>query len=143
MVIQKPAPAEPPAVAEVKPQRVREPARKTPPPPTQRVVHKPAPQPAVVSTPPASADAPPLEPASISQQQASLQQRVSALQQAIQARIERLNASNLPGADRKTLEDARTFVTQSQDAMKRGDWAQASNLAQKAALLVQAVEKRH
>ena len=140
MVIQKPAPAEP-AVAEVKPPRAREPAPK-PPPPRVQPVRKQAPEHLVVSPPTQSAGALRLEPAVSSQTQASTQRQVNSLQRGIEARIERLKRLKLPGADRKTLEDAHTFVAQSEEAMQRGDLAQASNLAGKAELLVQAVEKR-
>lgn len=92
---------------------------------------------------PALADAPPLEPARSLQQQAAMQQQVAALDRGIQARINRLGQRNLAAADRKTLQDARTFVAQSKDAMAKGDFVQSSNLADKAELLVQAVEKRY
>jgi hypothetical protein len=142
VVIQKPAPAQP-SVAETKPERVPEPVKESPPTHEQRVARKEIPTPPTVNPKPATSDAPPLEPANISQEQASIQRSVNMLEQGVQARINRLSRQRLAGADRKTLEDARTFIAQSEDAKKRGDLSQASNLVQKADLLVQAVEKRY
>jgi electron transfer flavoprotein alpha subunit len=107
------------------------------------VVRKEAPPPVVATPQPATADAPQLEPANSSQQQASIQQEVTVLQSGIEARIQRLSRVKLAAADRKTLEDARTFIAQSEAAKKSGDFTQASNLAKKADLLVQAIEKRY
>jgi hypothetical protein len=141
MVIEKPAPAEP-AVTEAKPEPPPEPARVPPPRTNQRVPRKETPAPVSSPQRPA-ADAPKLETATSFQQQASIERNVNLLQRAVEARISRLSRLNLAGSDRKTLDDARTFVAQSQDAMKNGDLTQSSNLAQKANLLVQAIEKRH
>jgi hypothetical protein len=142
MVIPKPPPAQP-SVTETKPAPAPQPVKVSPPPPAEPVARKDAPASPVVNPQPATADAPQLEPANSSQQQASIERRVSTLQRAIEARIERLARLKLAGADRKTLEDAQTFIAQSKDANKSGDLTQASNLAQKAELLVQAIEKRY
>jgi hypothetical protein len=142
MVIEKPAPAQP-SVAETKPQAAPEPVKESPPPPAQPVARKEVPAPPIAVPQPATAGAPQLEPADSSQQKASIQRHVNILQRGIEARIKRLSRLSLAGADRKTLEDARTFIAQSEDAKKSGDLSQASNLAQKADLLVQAIEKRY
>jgi hypothetical protein len=143
MVIEKPPPAQP-AIAETKPPpATSEPVKVASRPPAERVARKEAPAPPVVNPQPATADAPPLEPANSSQQQASIQRQVSILQRVIGLRIARLAGLKLSGPDRKTLEDARTFIAQSEEANKSGDLSQASNLAQKAQLLVQAIEKRY
>jgi outer membrane biosynthesis protein TonB len=141
IVIQKPPPATP-AVVEIKPERAPEPPQKPPPEPVQQVAKKVTREPPVASRPQPSADAPPLVPASSSQQQGTIQRHVRTLQHNIEVRIGRLARLSLGGADRKTLDDARTFVAESESAIERGDLAQASNLAQKADLLVLAVEKR-
>lgn len=142
MVIQKPAPAEP-AIAEAKPQPPPEPVLKLPPERVPPVVRKEAAAPSTATPQPPPADAPPLEPAASLQQQASTERRVSTLQRNLQSRINSLVQVKLAAATRKTLDDARTFIEQSKSALKKGDLAQASNLAQKAGLLVQAVEKSH
>jgi len=142
MVVPRP-PSTQPSVTETKPAPIREPVKAPPPPRAEPVARKDAPAPPVVSPQPVTADAPQLEPANSSQQQASIQRQVSMLQRAIGVRIERLARLKLAGADRKTLEDARTFIAQSEEANKSGDLTQASNLAQKAELLVRAIEKRY
>jgi hypothetical protein len=142
LVIQKPAPAEP-AVAKPKQQPVPEPPPEIPQRASQHVARREAPAAHVSTAQRPAADAPRLEEATSLQQQAHIEQNVNTLQRALEARINRLSRLNLAGADRKALEDARTFVTQSQDALKNGDLSQSSNLAEKANLLVQAVEKRY
>jgi len=73
----------------------------------------------------------------------NLAQRINALRAAVEERIQRLNHSSLSTADRKALQDAHAFLLQTGEAMKRGDLQESMNLAQKADLLVAAVEKRH
>lgn len=130
-------------MSEAKPELAPEPAREPSPHTTQRVVRRPTPTPPVANPQRSAADAPKLEPGTSSQQQRSIERDVKILQRAVYARIERLSRRNLAGADRKTLEDARTFIAQSENAMKAGDLTQSSNLAEKADLLVQAVEKQY
>jgi hypothetical protein len=51
-----------------------------------------------------------------------------------------MNGKQLSAADRRTLEDARTFFTQSEHALAAGDLLRARNLANKASLLLDALE---
>lgn len=95
---------------------------------------------------PASAPAsatPQLEPLSTVHQKATLQQQITSLKSVVELRISRLNHLDLSGEDRKALQDARNFLSQSDTATKQGDLQQSLNLAQKADLLVAAVEKKH
>lgn len=95
-------------------------------------------------TPPAtSAAAPPLEPPTSTEEQVALEARVLGLKQDLRRRITQLSHLSLSGDDRKALQDARQFLSQTDQAMKQGDLQQSLNLAQKADLLIQAVEKRH
>ena len=52
----------------------------------------------------------------------------------------RLNPAGLSTNERKTLEDARTFLAQSTRAFESSDLPRALNLARKASLLVAALE---
>ncbi|MGH9395351.1 MAG: hypothetical protein ACRD18_00685 [Terriglobia bacterium] len=90
-----------------------------------------------------AASPPQLAPASSAQQQVELEKRVGELKGAIQQRIERLSHKNLSTADRKALQDARLFLSQADQATQQGDLQQSLNLAQKADLLIAAVEKRY
>jgi hypothetical protein len=58
-------------------------------------------------------------------------------------RIVRLEQLNVASADRKTLGDARHFLEESRQALTEGDLQRSQNLAHKAALLVDAVEKNY
>lgn len=91
---------------------------------------------------PASAT-PQLEPLSTVHQKATLQQQINSLKSVVELRIGRLDHLDLSGEDRKALQDARNFLAQSATATKQGDLQQSLNLAQKADLLVAAVEKKH
>lgn len=94
--------------------------------------------------PPAPAsDTPLLEPLSSVHQKATLQQQISSLKNVVELRIGRLSHLDLSNEDRKALQDARMFLTQSDTAIQQGDLQQSLNLAQKADLLVAAVEKKH
>lgn len=100
---------------------------------------EPPPEPAQTTV----AEAPQLEPFRSPQQQTALEQHINALKAAVEGRIRHLSHSNLSAADRKTLQDAHTFLSQTDQAMKQGDLQESMNLAQKADLLVAAVEQRH
>ena len=50
---------------------------------------------------------------------------------------------SLSATERRTLEDARTFLLQSQQALSDHDVLRANQLAKKAALLLSAVEPEH
>lgn len=96
------------------------------------------PQPAATS-----AAAPPLEPPTSTQEQVELEARVLGLMQDLRHRITLLSRLDLSRDDQKALEDARLFLSQTDQARKQGDLQQSLKLAQKADLLIQAVEKRH
>ncbi len=77
------------------------------------------------------------------QQKTALQQQIGALKEGIQLRISRLSRLGLSSEDRRALNDARRFLSQSDTAVKQGDLQQSLKLAEKADLLVSAVEKNH
>jgi hypothetical protein len=89
-------------------------------------------------TPPA--EVPALEPRQSSAQQNELRRQFMGLQQDIGKRLERLSSAHLSANDQKTLEDARTFFQQANQAMASGDLPRALNLAHKAGLLLAALE---
>jgi hypothetical protein len=49
--------------------------------------------------------------------------------------LDQTKGKQLSAAQRDLIEKIRSFVSQSRDASKGGDWARAQNLAQKARLL--------
>jgi len=85
------------------------------------------------------AQAPPLEPAS----SASSEAEIAASQASIQRRIEALgdNQSFAP-PDRQILQDAHSFLTQSEQALKEHNLLKAQELAGKATLLLDALESK-
>lgn len=138
LVIEEPAPPEP---AEVTPAesstpkpvpRRRRPPRSEPPASTESVT-----EPAE----PPTAEVPALEPRESPGQQATLRQEILSLQERLRRRIVQLQRGKLTGATRRTLEDARTFLAQSEKALSDDDLQRARNLANKAALLVSALEQ--
>jgi outer membrane biosynthesis protein TonB len=141
LVIEEPAPppepeeAPPPqAPEEPKPQRRR-----------RRPVRADTPTAPTESTAPETPEPPPeavpaLEPRESTAQEAALRQQVQRLEGDIRQRLARLNEARLSPSERKTLEDARTFLAQSTRALESGDLQRALNLARKASLLVAALE---
>jgi len=139
MVIEEPAPPEPavttsplktstPTVTPDKHRRLRrEPAAVTPE-NSPEEVEQPAPQ------------VPSLEPHESSAEEASLRSQIQGLQDDVRERIAKLSHAGLSGADRKTLDDARTFFAQSLRALNEADLQRALMLARKASLLVLALE---
>jgi outer membrane biosynthesis protein TonB len=91
---------------------------------------------------PTSTEVPALEAREAPAQQAALRQQIVGLQQDLHRRTGQLEHRSLSAADRKTLEDARTFLTQSEHALADGDLQRALNLAQKASLLVSALDQQ-
>lgn len=89
-------------------------------------------------TPPA--EVPALEPQESSAQETVLRGQVLNLQENVRQRISRLNPARLSANERKTLDDAGTFLAQSARAFEGGDFQRALNLARKASLLVAALE---
>jgi hypothetical protein len=83
---------------------------------------------------------PSLEPRESSAQESALRRQIQALQDDVRERIAKLSQAGLVGADRKTLDDARTFFEQSTRALNEADLQRALTLARKASLLVSALE---
>lgn len=144
LIIQQPAP---PVVAESTPKpeesEAASPAPKQP--RRRRTVPTGAPDTGVESeTPePASADAPALLPEISLQQKIDLERQIGDLRGAVRQRIARLSRMRLSTEDRKALQDARLFLSEADQAMQANDLQQSLNLAQKADVLISAVEKRH
>ena len=138
MVIEEPAPPEPPAPSP-QPTSHPEPARR------RRVLRREAPAAAAENTPettePPTPQVPSLEPRESSAQEAALRRQIQGLQDDVRQRIAKLSRAGLSGADRKTLDDARTFFAQSARALNEADLQRALNLARKASLLVLALER--
>jgi hypothetical protein len=84
---------------------------------------------------------PSLEPRESSVQEAALRRQIQGLQDDVRQRIAKLSRARLSGADRKTLDDARTFFAQSTRALNEADLQRALTLARKASLLVSALER--
>jgi len=92
------------------------------------------------TTEPPPTPVPSLEPRESSAQEAALRSQIKGLQDDVQQRMTKLSQAGLTGADRKTLDDAQTFFTQSTRALNEGDLQRALTLARKASLLVLALE---
>jgi len=88
----------------------------------------------------APAEVPALEPRESTSQETALRQEVQRIQEDVRRRMARLNQGRLSANERKTLDDARTFLTQSARAFSSSDLQRALNLAKKASLLVAALE---
>jgi hypothetical protein len=82
-----------------------------------------------------------LEPRESSAEEVALRRQIQALQEDVRQRIAKLSRAGLGGADRKTLDDARTFFAQSNRALSEGDFQRSLTLARKASLLVSALER--
>jgi len=89
-----------------------------------------------------AAPVPALQPRESLQQQSELRNKVLQLQQSVKARIAALERTQMANLDRNTLNGARSFVAQSDRALKSGDQQRAFNLARKAYLLVDALEQK-
>jgi outer membrane biosynthesis protein TonB len=153
------APAAAPSAAKSKVLVIEEPApppelEVTPPPQTpEPTAHRRPRRPARTETPtepdetsaPESPEAPPvevpaLEPRASTAQETALRQQVLRLQHDVRQRMARLNPARLSPNERKTLDDAGTFLAQSTRAFESSDLQRALNLAHKASLLVAALE---
>jgi len=134
MVIEEPAPPEPPAPTP-QPTPTPKPARRR-----RRLPRTEPPAAAPETTVPPPPQVPSLEPRESSAQQAALRRQIQALQDDVSQRMAKLSRAGLTGADRKTLDDARTFFTQSTRALDQADLQRALTLARKASLLVSALE---
>jgi hypothetical protein len=88
-----------------------------------------------------AAEVPSLETRASPQQQNALRAQLAATQQQLQRRIDELSGHQLADEARKTLDNARVFLAQSQRAMEQNDLQRAQMLAEKAGLLVSSLEK--
>lgn len=96
----------------------------------------------VLETPePPAVEVPALEPRETSTEGAALRLQIQRMQADVRQRLSRFNEDKLSAPGRKTLEDARTFFTQSGRALEEGDLHRALTLARKASLLVRALEE--
>ena len=82
---------------------------------------------------------PPLEPANSPGQGG--RQQLEKVQHDMGASIEHFERSSLSGPEKQTLAEARAFLDQSTRALKDGDLPRAEKLADKARLLITALEK--
>jgi hypothetical protein len=89
-----------------------------------------------------SIEVPALEPRESTEQESALRSQTLGLQNDVQQRITRLAPTRIGPGDRRTLEDSRTFLSQSQKALEEGDLQRSLNLARKASLLVTALENQ-
>jgi outer membrane biosynthesis protein TonB len=139
LVIEEPTPApepgetSPQASPETPPARRRRPAPHTATPPEPEVV------PAETTEVP-QVEVPALVPRESGAQEVALRSQIQAMQEKVRGRMAHLNEARLSLTERKTLDDARTFLTQSTRALEGGDLQRALNLARKASLLVSALE---
>jgi outer membrane biosynthesis protein TonB len=94
-------------------------------------------------TPASPAEVPSLEPQSDPRQDEGLRNQLQARENEIKRRITELEKNtDLSTTERRTLTDAASFWTQSVAALRDHDLLRARELAQKAALLLTALEKR-
>ncbi len=142
LVIEEPALPEPPK-PEATPEETPAP---TPKPTPRRPLRTETPGAVEAPSKPAeqpTAELPALETRASPEQGAALRRQISGLQEGIKQQIAQLGRANLAGGDRKTLDDARMFLAQSERALKDGDLQRSLNLARKSSLLVVALEQGH
>jgi hypothetical protein len=142
-VIEEPAPPPPPPVeTEEAPAPAPAPApvvrrpRRTRPEETPEGNEVPTPDP---NQPAITGETPQLEPRSSPASRDALLARHAALEQRIKS-IE--HSLKFTAVDRRTLQDARGFLFQSERALQAGDMLRAEQLAEKASLLLAALEQR-
>ena len=90
---------------------------------------------------PPPADVPTLEPREAPGQQAALRQQIQRSQERLRQRIAQLDRQISSAADRRMVDDARSFLAQSERALSDGDLQRALNLTRKTSLLVAALEQ--
>lgn len=88
-----------------------------------------------VSQPSAHPAAPQISPQISPGDQAAYERRTNDDVSVTQKNLDMAKGKQLSAAQRDLIEKIRSFVSQSRDASKDGDWARAQNLAQKARLL--------
>lgn len=87
------------------------------------------------SQPSAHPAAPQISPQISPGDQATFERRTNDDVSVTQKNLDQARGKQLSAAQRDLIEKIRSFVSQSRDASKDGDWARAQNLAQKARLL--------
>jgi hypothetical protein len=141
LVIQEPPPPLPltPPAQSAPPEQKEEPEPETP----ERRSHvrpRPRPDESAPATQPAG-EVPALELGGSAAQQAARERSLADLQRQIRQRIDRLSGLRLPDSTKRILGEAGSFLTQSETALKEGDTQRAENLAHKAELLLDALER--
>jgi hypothetical protein len=101
------------------------------------VPRKPAEQPAIeaAAEPPARAPAPQISPQLSPGDQASYERKTKEDIAVAEKNVQSLNGKRLSAAQRDMADKIRSFLADSRDASKIGDWARAQNLALKARLI--------
>jgi hypothetical protein len=95
------------------------------------------------SAPAPPTEVPSLEPQSGAGQQEGLQSQLQTQEDAMKRRIDDLEKNaDLSSTERRTLKDASSFWSQSVAALRDHDLLRAQELAQKASLLLAALERR-
>lgn len=143
LVIEEPAPPPEPEPAEASPpQTAEEPtAQRRPKHPAHSETTTEPDETTTQGTPETpSAEVPALEPRQSTAQENELRAQFQKLDQDIQGRLARLSGAQLAPNNKKALEDARTFYTEATRAVASGDLPRALKLAQKASLLLAALE---
>jgi hypothetical protein len=141
LVIEEPPPPPPPVPIQVIP--LPEPATQKPTVRPRRSSRTELPSSEGPAEPPSSPEVPPLEPRATSAEQERLRAEITGLQAGMRQRIGRLNRKRLSEADQKTLDDAVRFLGESERAFAETDLQRSLNLAHKASLLLDAVEKSY
>jgi pyruvate/2-oxoglutarate dehydrogenase complex dihydrolipoamide acyltransferase (E2) component len=101
--------------------------------PSAPPVSAPAPSPAEPPRPPEPA--PELAPNITPQEQARAESAANNLIRQTESNLQKTTGKDLSATQRDLLERANSFLKQARAAAQAGDWARASNLAQKAFLL--------
>jgi hypothetical protein len=91
--------------------------------------------PEAVSQPSAHPTAPQISPQISPGDQAAYERKTNDDVSVTQKNLDQARGKQLSAGQRDLIEKIRSFVSQSRDASKDGDWARAQNLAQKARLL--------
>ncbi len=136
LVIEEPVTPEPPKTPP--PERPAD-VEHSPPETPQPKANKVRPPQSPAAEPPV--EPPPLEPANNPGQ--GRQRQLEKTQQDMDSHIAQLEARHPSGAEGQTLTEAKAFLDQSKSALKDGDLPRAEKLAEKARLLITALEKGH
>jgi hypothetical protein len=140
-----PVPAPPPAAPAASSVNQNQPVTKKPPKPRTETRVGAEEQQSGAAQAPDTVQAPSLEPAAA----AASEEEIKARQSDVRRRIDGFEKNGGGGvgyystsADRQILEDARSFVAQSEQALKVHDLLKAQELVEKASLLLDALEQR-